>query len=153
MKLAVALFLILLASIASTAQRPGPRLIDEFGNVPCDDWLGRLDLFGAELRNNPKSTGLIVLYEGKYFNYQYNRLVLPIFGDVHIRANEIRNHFARRGFPANLSITFMTGGFRDDHLLELWLLPPGADFPKPKPTRESIAYRSGKASSIFPSCP
>lgn len=150
----VAFLAIFLGISFAVAQRPAPKLIDEFGNVPCDDWLGRLDLFLAELSNSEDRSGVVVLYEGKYVNYtrRSDYLTAPVFGEVHLRANLIRNHFTNRRFDLS-RITFVSGGFRDEHLVELWSTLRGGNYPKPKPTRETLEYRKGKPSSIFPSCP
>ncbi|MDI1241317.1 MAG: hypothetical protein PSX80_05290 [bacterium] len=154
MKIGLPLLLSLLLSIESTAQGPDPKLVDEFGNVHCEGLIGRLDLFLAELSNSKDGSGLVVLYEGKYINYTSQRsyLVAPVFGEVNIRANLIRNHFKGRGFDPS-RITFASGGFRDEHLVELWVIPPGGTYPKPKPTRDKIEYRKGKPSTVLPSCP
>lgn len=146
-------FIILLGISVVGAQSSTPTLIDEFGNVPCEDWVGRLDLFLAELHNHPASKGVIVLYEGKYWNYAKEALVWPIFGEVHIRARMIRDHFSHRGYYDHKRVVFITGGIRDEHYIGLWLVPSGATFPKPKPTRETIRYRKGKATTIYPTCP
>ncbi|MGD9631245.1 MAG: hypothetical protein AB7V18_18565 [Pyrinomonadaceae bacterium] len=153
MKFTSAFVSILLFVSIITAQRSTPTLIDEFGNVPCEDWVGRLDLFLALLYNQPNSTGVIVLYEGKYWSYEKDALVWPVFGEVHLRANLIRSHFDYRGLQGNRRVLFLTGGFRDEHHVELWLVPLGAALPKPKPTREATSYRRGKATTIYQSCP
>src|SRR6187401_3770800 len=47
--------------IAVSQDRPTSVLVDEHGDIPCDDSMGRLDNFYAELHQNPGSTGLIVI--------------------------------------------------------------------------------------------
>lgn len=154
MRTLLVLITILLSISFSIAQRPEPKLIDEFGNVPCDDWLGRMDLFLAELSNFKDRSGLVILYEGKYIDYSKRRnpLVAPVVGEVNMRANLIRRHFEGRRFDLG-RITFVSGGFRDEHLVELWSIPRGGSYPKPKPTRETVAYRKGSPSDLYASCP
>jgi hypothetical protein len=152
MKPSLAFMAILLGVTFAGAQRVDRKLIDAFGNVPCDDWLGRLDLFLAELQNDPKSSGLIVMYEGRYYDYRTERQMLPVFGEVNLRANLIRSHLRNRRFDPS-RITFILGGNRDDHLIELWAIQPGVTYPELKPTRDKIKYRKGKPSSILASCP
>jgi hypothetical protein len=42
-------------------ERPSAILIDEHGEISCDDTLGRIDIFFSELQRAPSSTGLIVI--------------------------------------------------------------------------------------------
>jgi hypothetical protein len=92
------------------------------------------------------------MYEGKYYDYVRERQMLPVFGEVNMRANLIRSHLRNRRFDQG-RITYISGGSRDDHLIELWTIPPGVTYPELKPTRENITYRKGKPSSILASCP
>ena len=152
MKFSLSVTFLLLFSLGAFAQGSEARLREEFGNVPCDDLIARLDMFLAEVHNEPSSRGVVVLYEGKYWSYEKEKLVRPVFGEVQMRANLIRSHFSFRGFPTD-RILFVSGGFRDEHHAELWLVPPGAPLPKPKPSLKSVQYRKGKPTSIIPSCP
>jgi hypothetical protein len=48
-----------------------------------------------------------------------------------------------RRFPKE-KVLFISGGFRENHTVELWVVPNGANPPKATPTLESMKYRKGK---------
>lgn len=58
------LFLILLLPmlVAIAQDTPKPELLDEFGALPCDEMLGRVDAFIAALGSDPASKGAILIY-------------------------------------------------------------------------------------------
>jgi hypothetical protein len=140
--------------IPVNAQRVDARLIDEFERYNCEDFIGRLDSFLAELTVNDGARGVIVLYEGKYprFGESQTVMVPPVFGEVHSRFVLFRIHIQARNFDIG-RIIFISGGFRENHYGEFWLVPRGSALPTPKPTLQTMRYRKGKPTSIFPSCP
>ncbi|MEO5858120.1 MAG: hypothetical protein ABIR33_04140 [Pyrinomonadaceae bacterium] len=154
MRSLVASITILLSISLSIAQSPEPKLIAEFGNVGCEDWLGRMDLFLDELSNSKDRSGVVIFYEGNYINRSKrpNPLVAPVIGEGNMRANFMRQYFAHRRLDMS-RIIFVSGGFRNEHLIELWSVIPGGKYPKPRPTRESIKYRKGVPSESYDSCP
>jgi hypothetical protein len=96
---------------------PEPILIDEHGEIPCDDTLSRIDIFFSELSRFPDSSGLVVLsapledkarlifrqtiieYQTKWRSFDSSR-----FQIIRARANE------------GLTVQF-------------WRIPPGSDAP------------------------
>jgi hypothetical protein len=96
------------------------RKFDTFGDLIADDVMPRLDNFALALDQNPNSTGYIV---------GYNRQpILP-------------GHFLRRlygywGYLVNMrginpnNIKVLAGGYRNDGIIELWLVPSGDSPPK-----------------------
>lgn len=94
-----------------------PVLVDEFGALPNDDIRGRLDLFFAELSNNPNNQGYIINYGTP--------------AQVAARERLIRNHITFRGFDAS-RITLVNGGDTGAGAsTKLYRVPPGADNPTP----------------------
>ncbi|MBK9152733.1 MAG: hypothetical protein IPM25_00615 [Chloracidobacterium sp.] len=100
------------------APNPQPVLIDEFGKLPNDDIRGRLDLFFAELSNNPNNQGYII-------NYGDDR-------DVAARERLITNHIAFRNFDRS-RITLVRGGTHEsgEVYTKFYRIPPGAENPAP----------------------
>lgn len=138
----------------ASSQQTDAGLIDEFERYNCEDFIGRLDVFLAELSVNGGAKGVIVLYEGKYPQFGRSQAVMvpPVFGEVHSRFALFRNHIQARNFDIG-RILFISGGFRENHYGEFWLVPVGSALPIPKPTLKTMQYRKGKPTSIFPSCP
>ncbi|HQU93418.1 MAG TPA: hypothetical protein PLK77_14025 [Pyrinomonadaceae bacterium] len=98
------------------APLPDHVLVDEFGAMPNDDIRGRLDLFFAELSNNPNNQGYIINYGTP--------------AQVATRERLIRNHIAFRRFDAS-RITLVNGGNTGAVSTKLYRVPPGANNPTP----------------------
>ena len=102
-----------------------PRRFDEFPSVAFDDDKARLDNLAIELQNNPGTTGYIISYAGR-----------------RSRAGEADRMNARalgyltgtRGISPERLRT-INGGGRDVKSYELWLVPQGAEPPRPTPSR------------------
>jgi len=103
---------------AGVAPNPEPVLVDEFGAMPNDDIRGRLDLFFAELSNNPNNQGYIINYGTP--------------AQVATRERLIRNHITFRKFDAS-RITLVNGGDTGSGQpsTKLYRVPPGANNPTP----------------------
>lgn len=106
------------SEVGGVGPRPEPVLVDEFGAMPNDDIRGRLDLFFAELSNNPSNQGYIINYGTP--------------AQISARERLIRNHITFRGFDPS-RITLVNGGASDDGQpkTKLYRIPPGADNPTP----------------------
>ena len=108
-----------------------------------------VDSFLIELQNNPQSTGFIIVYEGKYSEQIYDkgklktRTYLPRYGEAFYRTQIIRDHIKLRRFSPD-RVLFINGGFLQEHEIEFWIVPNGAELPKPNPTLDKIEYRKGK---------
>lgn len=99
------------------APNPDPVMVDEFGALPNDDIRGRLDLFFAELSNNPNNQGYIINYGTP--------------AQVATRERLIRNHIAFRRFDPS-RITLVNGGDTGAGAnTKLYRVPPGAANPNP----------------------
>ncbi|MEO5860021.1 MAG: hypothetical protein ABIR33_13865 [Pyrinomonadaceae bacterium] len=138
------LTVVLIIGMAVSAQRPEPKLWDQFGNIPCEELRGRLDLFMNEVASHHDSQGVIVGYDGQFTRYGGERpyKLLPKFGELQLMMTTFRNHFIFRRFDTR-RIVFLSGGYRDDYGLEFWLVAPGGAFPDVRPTLKSIKYGKG----------
>lgn len=98
-------------------EKPQAVLFDQFGGVPCDDFLMRIDMFFNELQNDPNSTGYAVIYTRE------NLSKLSIW-----RLNVIGGQIDFRKFdPSRISIVRAK---KDTEIqIEFWRVPAGADRP------------------------
>lgn len=121
------------------------RKIDEFGSVSCDEYLNRMDNFQIELSNEPTAKGYILIYEGNLTRYKKGKtyLVLPHFNEAESYKRTIIRRMAFRGFGKE-KIVFVKAGFREKLTVEFWLVPLGAEPPKPTPSLKKMKYQKGK---------
>ncbi len=111
--------------IAAPPQISPPRRFDEFPSVAFDDDKARLDNLAIELQNNPGSIGYIIAYAG--------RRSRPGTA-ARMNARAVKYLTGTRGIsPDRLRV--IEGGSRDTNSYELWLVPQGAEPPRPTPTR------------------
>lgn len=103
---------------AGVAPAPEAVKIDEFGKLPNDDIRGRLDVFFAELANNPTNQGYII-------NYGTPK-------EIAAREKLITNHINFRKFDRS-RVTIVNGGAAPDGVVttKLYRIPPGANNPTP----------------------
>lgn len=113
-------------SAACQTQIPVPlegRKFDEFGPINRDDEKARLDNYAIQLQQEPDSQGYIIVYSGRRGRA----------GDQQKRIERIRDYLINmRGTEAR-RLVFLTGGTREDAVVELWLVPTGATPPTPQP--------------------
>lgn len=123
-------------------------LFDEYGRVGECEFRSRVDVLLAELSKQPQVQGYIINYNGTN--------VLPAQYGVLSRERELMNHIRFRRFDPS-RITFVNGGYRDEIITELWLVPPGAEAPKPSrtiaepkiPVNRSFLYDRGYLSTEY----
>ncbi|HUR99621.1 MAG TPA: hypothetical protein VMZ26_16265 [Pyrinomonadaceae bacterium] len=148
-------FLIFIFLLAGNAYSQEAFKVDEYGNVPCDDYLGRMDGLFAESERNPTAKVYILLYEGKVptYNYRTKRIELkrPIVGLAEARIRSIKRYADHRRFPKE-RLAFIKAGFRKEAALEAWIVPPGAKPPTPSETVPKMRYRPGKAAGYCVGC-
>ncbi len=101
---------------------PEATLFDEFGILSECELRARIDIFLAELSEKPQMRGYFI-------NYNSTK-VLPAQYGAPVRKSYVIGHIRFRRFDGD-RITFVNGGYRDDFATELWLVPLGADAPKP----------------------
>ena len=137
-----------------SSQTKEARKIDELINYHCDDMLARLDNLASQIMKESNAKGFLIVYEGKYSLNVNNKgknelkIFLPRFGESSLRTQIMQNHLLNfRNLPKE-KFLFISGGFRESHTVELWIVPTGANPPKPTPTLENIKYRKGKPEDI-----
>ncbi|HEX8289627.1 MAG TPA: hypothetical protein VF556_16710 [Pyrinomonadaceae bacterium] len=125
----------------------GAQKLDEFENIPCDEYLARMDYAMNEAEKNSSSTVYIFIYEGKEMKYndrkKKSELVFPGYGSAKEKIRSIKKYMWLRNFSVK-KIKFVEAGFRDNSTVEIWLVPVDASQPKPNPTLKKMRYRKGK---------
>ena len=141
----VALLALLLPVILVEASIPiSPRKFDEFKDINCEDEMARLDTFALSLRDIPSAKGVVVFYGGRRFRGR-----LPKRGDAAARAARLNSYLTqRRGIPKE-QVIVIDGGYREEWMTELWIVPAAATLPSPTPSVPAgkITFRKGKAHS------
>src|SRR5215207_904775 len=124
------------AESPSDSSTPGQPLaakkIDEFGNVRGCDHSARLDNFAIELENAPDAVGYLIVYgaEGK------------ASGTADFRLRLAKSYLVNaRGINEERVVTVYGGPYRDkaESFSELWVVPPGAEAPKPSKYKNDAA--------------
>jgi hypothetical protein len=132
-------FLILLASIEicfgqkNTISEP----FDEFGEINCDDFLGRLDNFLVALRNDPASSGYAVIH-GKKENQ----------GPSYRYRSRLRGHIKFRGFDLN-RVTIIRGEESENLKIQLWVIRAGTDPPSNTNLGWDYPFSTSKARKFY----
>jgi hypothetical protein len=102
----------------------GPKRFDEFPSVAFDDDKARLDNLAIELQNNPGAQGYVIAYSG--------RRSRPGQAD-RMGERALKYLSEERGIGRN-RLVYINGGHRENVTYELWLVPQGAEAPRPTPT-------------------
>ena len=110
--------------VAALPKIEAPKRFDEFPSVAHDDDKARLDNLAIELQNNPGSIGYVFTYAGRNSRA----------GEAdRMGQRAIEYLTTTRGLSSD-RIRFVNGGYRDANTFELWLVPQGAEPPRPTPT-------------------
>jgi hypothetical protein len=97
---------------------------DEFPSIAHDDDKARFDNLAIELQNNPSATAYIIAYAG--------RSSRP--GEADRMGQRAVDYLTTTRGISRDRLVFVNGGYRDANSFELWLVPQGAEPPKPTPT-------------------
>lgn len=140
---------LLLSTSELLAQYAVPIKIDEFGNTNCDDYRARMDHSLTELSMHPNAKGYVFVYEGNLKEWVKDKNTLTTKGwrltpsEVGLAKDLIayfKTHLAFRNFAAD-RIVFVNAGFRKTFVVEVWLVPEGAEPPTASPTLSKIKQR------------
>ena len=94
------------------------RLFSEFGYIDYMEEEARLDRFADELLKNPANKGIVIVYG-------------HCLGLSEWYAENAKSHLVtQRGIQSDRIVT-IDGGCREEKLIQLWVVPPGAAFPSP----------------------
>ena len=100
------------------------RRFDEFPSIARDDDKARFDNLAIELQNNPGSTGYVIAYGGRNSRA----------GEADRMTKRAADYLTTtRGISRDRLVT-INGGYRESNSFELWLVPQGAEAPRPTPT-------------------
>ncbi len=101
--------------------RPVARKFDEFLPGKSEDIKVRCDNFAYYLKEEPGARGYIIFYCGRRCPYN----------GYHLWARDYMAN-AWRDLPNKIEPVF--GGYRRQNAMELWIVPEGAEPPKPTPS-------------------
>ncbi len=110
------------------------RIFDECESCTFDDQKARLDNLGVALQNEPGSRAHIIVYGGR---------MSPI-GQVEKLMTRARDYLINDRRIDGSRFVMVNGGFRETDTVELWLVPSGAEPPRPTPTVQAGEVKSGK---------
>lgn len=80
-----------------------------------------LDLFYNQLLTEPNAQAYLIFYRGRRGSLTQNQ-------------SYAKNYLDLRGGLLSERIKAVYGGYRENPTMELWIVPGGAEFPKPTPT-------------------
>ncbi len=103
---------------------PPPTKFDEYSNIAFSDEKARLGNLAIYLQQDPKMIGYIIAYAGQRARA----------GEAKTRAERAMSYLVNvRGIEAERVIT-IDGGYREESMVELYILPRGVSAPTTTPT-------------------
>ncbi len=151
----VILLMILLLFCDSSAQIEEARNVAEFGTIPCGHFNALADVTHQEFNDSPNSAIYVIYYEAKNTTVTMSnkktgksetKTLNPIRGDALGRARELPLYLKTAyGVPED-QVKFINGGYKEEFVMEIWIVPKGAKPPTPQPTVEEkdVKFRKGK---------
>ena len=97
---------------------------DEFPSIAHDDDKARLDNLAIELQNNPGATGYVIAYAGRNSRA----------GEADRMTKRASDYLTTNRGISRDRLVFVNGGRRESNSFELWIVPQGAEPPRPTPT-------------------
>jgi hypothetical protein len=136
------------------AQTKVAQKVDEFGDMNCEEILSRTDGMIGDLNKDPESKAFIIFYEGRHSEWFYDkktkksdfRAVDPRRGEAENKTKAITLYATKwRKIPKERFV-IINGGYNTNYGVELWIVPFGAQPPKPSPelSEKDIKFRKGK---------
>lgn len=131
------------------------RKFADVGEIPCDDVKGHLDHLSVELQGNLGAKAYIVTYGGRTHlnnvwsrrlrDYEMRRL-LPKRGEAEARVSFWKSYLINTGRVEGSRVEVIGGGYREEPIVEVWIVPPGAKPPPLTPTlkKGEIKFRPGR---------
>lgn len=111
------------------------RKIDEFGKINSEDRMARLDSFTLEMQNDPTSQGYIISYGGRQ----------GTVGEAQKSTDSAKQYLVKqRGLDSSRIVT-IDGGFREESMTELWIVPSSVTPPQATPTVDPSEVKYSKS--------
>lgn len=112
--------------VASNALADVFRKFDEYADLPFSEERARLDNLGIQLQREPELVAWYIIFAG----------TKSCAGEVRRRAIRAKNYIVKRyGIQAD-RVIWADEGYRDDLLVEIWVMPRSVG--KPYPSNVSI---------------
>jgi len=124
------------------------------GAANCEHIWAVLDNYVGEIRNDPTAKGYIIFYGGKTYDYyEKPKIRFPGRREAELRAKIAESRLKWLGEDLSRYV-IVNGGYREKFTFEFWVVPEGAEVPKPTPTidEKDIKFRKGKSSGEFWVC-
>jgi len=145
----------LLCLWGNSASAQVPKQIDVFGRMSCDPYVVRMQYAINASNQNPDAKMYIFVYEGNVKldggTSKRPTILRPIVGSARAKIRSMKKLISSQDVPLDRFV-FIDGGFRDEPQVEIWLVPRGADPPKPSPTIVRMHQRKGTPSGFCVSC-
>jgi hypothetical protein len=126
--------LLTFAGLSFAAQ--ADRLFDSFGNINCEDEMAHLDNVAVVMQEKKDLTAYIFVYAGKRSRR----------GEAGARLTRIKNYLIERRGIGVSRIKIEDGGYREELVVDVYLIAPGAAAPVAAPTvnPKEVKFRKGK---------
>ena len=99
-------------------------MFDEYGSLAFRGEKARLSAFAIELENNPGAQGYVIAYAGRQSRNRTER---------HLQ--RVKDYLIKERAIDKGRVITIDGDRRQKPSVELWIVPTGAEPPKPKPAR------------------
>lgn len=134
-----------------SAQINEARKLYEFtGRENCEEAKLQIDKFALELQKLPKATAYILYYGGRGKSFYDSKtgkeeIILPQRNEAKAKIIGFINDYLVET-RIGRKIKLIDGGYRENYTVQFWIVPEGAELPKPTPTikSEDIKFRKGK---------
>jgi hypothetical protein len=146
-------FLISLGYICAYSQESTK--FDEFGRIPCDEYLAIMDEAIQRASEDPTAKVYFFVYEGKVVgtvgNTKRQTVVYPYPASAKAKIRSMKKLVSVRKAPIQ-DFEFIDGGYRDAPAVEIWLVPHSAVPPRATPTIAKMRLRKGRPRGFCTSC-
>ena len=109
---------------SSVMKKAEARKVDEYGALKPKEENARLDNFVIEAQNDPTAQAYIIAYGGRASRA----------GDAQKTAARAKNYLVNKRGLSQDRVVSVGGGNREEPMVELWIVPSGAQPPQPVPT-------------------
>ena len=150
-------FIFCFFALSVFGQEKEARKVDEFGRIPCGEFMARMDSLYQyyKLKNLEDAKIYVIFYEDnetevEIWNKKLKKLepkrLAPIRGEALNLAKAVPLYLGKVYKFSNDSIILIDGGFREKFTNEIWIVPKGIEAPKPTPTVDAkdVKFKDSK---------